>query len=1140
MGYGRALGRTLRSWTHRDLEPAWEVPCEGPPEKKLEVISEEPHSLAEASQVSSLPSSSAVARRQRPSSAPVRRRSAVSAEETSGAAAAAPLTSTPIATRRPPSAGSAQRSGLKETGGTRSHVTELQMPWHWSPVLLDAKTPATRPFATQLSPDQVAASQWRTLPSARVIEESLSGCSSENRNARKLKRPRSAGSVRRPSAVGMEEPAFSGSTCANASSSSKTKMRLQAAVSAAACAGPDLPIPIVVTPLDMGPARQACGDAVVILPARQASELRILAQFTEGEGDANTPPPTMSPPSECECECESVLGVEELHWSPKEARIASCFRGAKELLPADQEGDAVEYAGAEATVVNTSTPRTHLSPTRVDSSRGSSPSPRGFGPCESLRSEPSAWKRAVPTALAIETPIGAVEALTCASLPGNSAGDFSLDPNAQLRSSLAPSCLRGRREDQQESSPMQVGSHDLSSPSTASTLLATGLSQKSFAAWNTAIVTTGEESLKIEMGGDCPPSTPAEEHREANCSISASPVEALAEFHGLAASLVEGNGQEVFSVGKFEQEQGESILAAGGGGSSSSSATETPQPRSILRRASSTFHFAGTPPPHGNQRHRFSRPSSASSLVHCLSSQREAPQGNQHPRTNRPSTASSIGKAEVRATGAATFATRRSQQSEALLKSEAFQSSLKDLRRAGLQRNETPSVMTATPMKDSTCARRELSPSPAKAQEVSVPEDRMRVLMERTLADTQDTPEQLQCRVAELQDGAERAGSSGRHPTLCISSRTLAVAERKLELVSELVKRTEAYEVVCSRRSEVLRACAKSAVQPEDLVGDAAGFAKHVRACVHHGGNPQDANKTLFDVFCKSFGLPAQHLAVLRARQLLDEEGILWASFVLREAESIVGIYRAQHTEEVARNELPSGRRPEGAAARANFPERASEGGHDRGKGRDDAQTVQRMIDVAVCLGVPRNHPDLGQAWLRAVEIRVAMVMENVRVEQERNARAAARGDRGQVSTRAAATVEAELKAAQAFGVASILLAGARQAAVDLRAEGALRLAKAEVAALEEGSRPRTAYAAAALQMEGALLAALGAGVPQEHASMVETWSLVKQVREEEALLKRKEARDARERERQAAEEMLLARRREHAMETRRCEVGAG
>mmetsp|Transcript_15525 Transcript_15525/g.34502 ORF Transcript_15525/g.34502 Transcript_15525/m.34502 type:complete len:992 (-) Transcript_15525:73-3048(-) len=324
-------------------------------------------------------------------------------------------------------------------------------------------------------------------------------------------------------------------------------------------------------------------------------------------------------------------------------------------------------------------------------------------------------------------------------------------------------------------------------------------------------------------------------------------------------------------------------------------------------------------------------------------------------------------------------------------------------------------------------------------------------LLELTLSDMEDTPELLRNRLEELRNvSAPLRGAGAR--AACVLQRALAVAERKLGLLSELCSRSAVLESLGARREALLlRALAGGdGSSPEQILGEAAGFGAHLQKSVHGeeaNGSSGEPTAALVDVFRASFRLPAQHKVSRHAQALLREDGPNWAATALQLAQAAAdeGVSGASTTTGAKIDTL------------------------------EPSLGIRRMIDVVASIGVPRKQIQLEQAWQLALEIRVAAVVRLAQAERIRGTVAAEHGDHGRVALEAAGRIEAAVRAASAFGVEEAQLRGALRKASSLRSDGAQGLAMVAV----EAAQVDVLCGAAPATVERAIEAAVATGVPR-------------------------------------------------------------
>mmetsp|Transcript_85365 Transcript_85365/g.169321 ORF Transcript_85365/g.169321 Transcript_85365/m.169321 type:complete len:860 (-) Transcript_85365:285-2864(-) len=360
-----------------------------------------------------------------------------------------------------------------------------------------------------------------------------------------------------------------------------------------------------------------------------------------------------------------------------------------------------------------------------------------------------------------------------------------------------------------------------------------------------------------------------------------------------------------------------------------------------------------------------------------------------------------------------------------------------------------------------------------------------------TLVDTGDSPELLKQRLCELRraQAALQGMGSGRTATACVSQRTIVAIEHKMQLLVELADCTASYREVASKRDQMLQAIESNVggETEEPQLSMAARLDNFLQTSVANCTKRSSAQlrNTSSDRRCSSrgfrlhspciSGLPVQHIAVVQARVLLQQEGHAWAVKVLERAKAVATAAK-QVAQRVENNQ--------------HLLRRSSSDGCN-----NPSSVVEGMVALATKLGVPKEHPHLQDAWNLAVELRLAEIQHVLQAEQLRAVRAAGGVDRGEAHAEAASHVEAAVRAASDFGVSWEQLGPFANAAVDLRAESARRLAAGQVEYSCGGS---SAVREASVQrVHAAIEAAVVAGVPRDHQGIKEARRLAVQIREE-------------------------------------------
>lgn len=158
------------------------------------------------------------------------------------------------------------------------------------------------------------------------------------------------------------------------------------------------------------------------------------------------------------------------------------------------------------------------------------------------------------------------------------------------------------------------------------------------------------------------------------------------------------------------------------------------------------------------------------------------------------------------------------------------------------------------------------APAPPKSPKASprVAEKDM-PLMVTTLVSLEDTEAQLRVTEETLKMAMDPVCDFGgsRHATAIVSSRTLMVVKRKADLLKPVEDRLAKVQAHWENR-ELL---AKTVIQGEDPPADMQRIKKFCMMYVHKDnlgivGEPVDADKSNFESFCSTFGLPRLHMAI--------------------------------------------------------------------------------------------------------------------------------------------------------------------------------------------------------------------------------------------------------------------------------------
>lgn len=259
-------------------------------------------------------------------------------------------------------------------------------------------------------------------------------------------------------------------------------------------------------------------------------------------------------------------------------------------------------------------------------------------------------------------------------------------------------------------------------------------------------------------------------------------------------------------------------------------------------------------------------------------------------------------------------------------------------------------------------------------------------LLKPILADCKDTIESLTHFVEVMHNIANRAGENGgsRHASSRVAARITAIAERKLELLVKLVDSTQLYQDLCKRRDRVLtQVC--SGMPAAEAAGGAAEFPDVLSESVHEGGNPEDGDRVNFEIFLRTFALPARHWSLVQGNEIFHKEVVEWTQAILAKAKTEV-------EKEASAEEID----PESPAAASCF----------------------RLIDLAEFLGVNLRGEEMKQVEKIAYEARAHVVLRFAESEWERDDKIKPMGEKGYAKTAAAAdAILGWVKAAVDYGV---------------------------------------------------------------------------------------------------------------------------
>lgn len=156
-------------------------------------------------------------------------------------------------------------------------------------------------------------------------------------------------------------------------------------------------------------------------------------------------------------------------------------------------------------------------------------------------------------------------------------------------------------------------------------------------------------------------------------------------------------------------------------------------------------------------------------------------------------------------------------------------------------------------------------------------------LLHATLRELSDTAEALATTVEQMAASQQVIAVTGgaRHATCVISQRALHVIKRKLELLLDVEGRAMRMKALQAQRDEIVHQITSGNF---DLPPDFINVRKYISSKVHRPGEPVDADRSNFEMFCSTFKLPSRHQALERLRQLSADFSDWWAHATLSEA----------------------------------------------------------------------------------------------------------------------------------------------------------------------------------------------------------------------------------------------------------------
>jgi hypothetical protein len=256
--------------------------------------------------------------------------------------------------------------------------------------------------------------------------------------------------------------------------------------------------------------------------------------------------------------------------------------------------------------------------------------------------------------------------------------------------------------------------------------------------------------------------------------------------------------------------------------------------------------------------------------------------------------------------------------------------------------------------------------------------------------DSSDEVEPVLIGLEELQHPVAENGGS-RHATAVVAFRTLMIVRRKLELLTIVEERKGIFEKEAERKVELFKDVTAGNSPPEGLLYIRQFVGKYAHK---PEANPADADKSNFEHFAATFGMPRKHMYFEAMMDLAKATVTWWAQETLKLA------YEGGESDQIKRHmdvvqnigaakqvyeeldqllkeclEIMGDKLAERCLKVAQSLQEKDEATQARSKdaqhksAKDSAQAVNDEIRRAVSLGAPNKHPML----IKAKEIATAL-----------------------------------------------------------------------------------------------------------------------------------------------------------------------
>lgn len=278
-------------------------------------------------------------------------------------------------------------------------------------------------------------------------------------------------------------------------------------------------------------------------------------------------------------------------------------------------------------------------------------------------------------------------------------------------------------------------------------------------------------------------------------------------------------------------------------------------------------------------------------------------------------------------------------------------------------------------------------------------EEKADALMIQTLTDLDDHEAKLRTKYDQIMTTVRFVAACGgdKHATTIVSKRIAQVMKRKADLLQAVERRIAKLEATRPVKEELVAKLVSGELKEENIPEGLVNNTRFVKDHTHRPGEPVDAPRVFFDLFCSTFKLPREHKALKDLRALADELGDWWARATNEEARKGPPFLEREVIERLMRVSVSVGAEddhPYLLRATDILRERIAEkcirearrilenekiaGAREEERGRvrkvglaaDAGDAVEAAVTEAKEQGVRANHPSLIEATAIAKELR--------------------------------------------------------------------------------------------------------------------------------------------------------------------------